>query len=249
MRSQLALTTAIVLLAPSAWAQSPTSGLGPRTLVPPFVVCADLPVAAPPSPAPVVLGGHNTDGHQDMAPGDLVVLEGTDYTVGQRYIARRVRGGAMSADQRPDGLGAVQTTGWLTVTAKDERTALARVDFACTPIEPGDFVQAYSDLALPSAVIGQGAPDFSDRGTVLFGTDHRESFGDGDIFSIDRGTAQGIGKGARLAIFRDPRNGLPLVYIGDAVVVDPSEHTSKVVLVLAKDAVSAGDVAVKRKGQ
>ena len=250
MRSPLALTTAALLLASHLWAQAPViPTLGPRTLVQSFVLCADLPVTALPSPAPQVLGGHNTDGHQDLAPGDLVVLEGTDFTVGQRYAARRVRGGMTSIEQRPDGIGAVQTTGWLTVTAKDERTALARVDFTCTSIEPGDFVQAFSDLPLPAATVGQGAPDFSDRGTVLFGTDHRESFGDGDVFSIDRGTAQGLASGARLAIFRDPKNGLPLVYIGDAVVVEPSEHTSKVVLVVAKDAVSAGDVAVRRKGQ
>ena len=249
MRSQLALMTVLLLLAPTAWAQAPTPTLGPRTLVPVFVACADLPVTALPSPAPLVISGHNTDGHQDMVPGDFVILEGTSFTIGQRYVARRLRAGMTSMDQRPDGIGAVQTTGWLTVTAKDEGTALARVDFACTSIEPGDFVEAYSELPLPAVASGQGAPDFSDRGTVLFGTDHRESFGDGDIFSIDRGTAHGLSKGARMAIFRDPRNGLPLVYLGDAVVVDPAEKTSKVVLVLAKDAVAAGDVAVKRKGQ
>ena len=249
MRSQLALTAVVLLITPTAWAQTPAPTLGPRTLVPVFVACADLPITALPSPAPLVISGHNTDGHQDMAPGDFVILEGTGFTIGQRYVARRLRGGMTSMEQRPDGIGAVQTTGWLTVTAKDEGTALARVDFACTSIEPGDFVEAYSELPLPAAASGQGAPDFSDRGTVLFGTDHRESFGDGDIFSIDRGTAHGLSKGARMAIFRDPRNGLPLVYLGDAVVVDPAEKTSKVVLVLAKDAVAAGDVAVKRKGQ
>ena len=40
-------------------------------------------------------------------------------------------------------------------------------------------------------------------------------FGDGDVFSIDRGTAHGVAAGARYAIYRDFHNNLPLVYMGE----------------------------------
>ena len=82
---------------------------------------------------------------------------------------------------------------------------------------------------------------------MLFGADHRENLGDGDVFSLDRGTAQGVTVGARFAIYRDPKDGMPLVHVGDAVVIDPSATTSKAVLVMVKDAVLAGDVAVRRR--
>jgi len=249
MRSLLALSTVLLLPASLASAQSILPTLGTHTIVPRMVVCADIPVRSMPSPAPQVLGGHNTDGHRTLGPGDIVVIGGGPYTVGQRFIARRMRGGAMSMVQRADRIGALETSGWLTVTATDENSTLARVDAACSNVEAGDFVESATDLSLPDTATGDGPPDYTDRGSVLFGVDHREAFGDGDVFSIDRGAAAGVTTGSRLAIFRDRRNGLPLVYVGDAVVVDLADQTAKAVLVVARDAVQAGDIALRRKTQ
>ncbi len=73
------------------------------------------------------------------------------------------------------------------------------------------------------------------------------TFGDGDTLSIDRGTVHGVKLGARFMIFRDIQYGLPLVWVGDAVVMEQGELTSKVVLVLVKDVVQRGDVVVPRR--
>ena len=72
-------------------------------------------------------------------------------------------------------------------------------------------------------------------------------FGDGDVASIDRGTVNGVVAGSRYAIYRDFHNGLPLVYMGEAVVMSVNEQTSKVVVTSARDAVGPWDVAVPRR--
>ena len=92
-------------------------------------------------------------------------------------------------------------------------------------------------------------PDFSDRANVLEARIRRAMFGDGDMLSIDRGTAHGVVLGARYAFYRDParHDGMPLVHVGDAVVVELGEQTSKVVVVKTIDAISSADVAVPRR--
>jgi hypothetical protein len=54
----------------------------------------------------------------------------------------------------------------------------------------------------------------------------------------------------RFAIYRDHRDGvMPLVYIADAVVVEPGETTSKAVIVKAIDAAVVGDNVMPRRVQ
>ena len=79
---------------------------------------------------------------------------------------------------------------------------------------------------------------------MIFGKDRRLVFGDGDLLSIDRGTNNGLTAGTRLAIYRDRLNGLPLVEVGEAVVVETGADTSRAVLVRVSDLVQAGDIAV-----
>jgi hypothetical protein len=197
----------------------------------------------------VVRSGHNPEGRLSLTEGDIAVLSGAPdgLTAGQRYVARRVRGGENALTRDIDGFSAIRTAGWLTITAVEGQTALAKVDFACDPIEPGDFLEAYVEPVLPSTAADQAEPKFSELAHVLFGIDRRENLGDGDVFSIDRGTEQGVSAGDRFAIFRDPKDGAPMIHVADAVVVDPSATTSKAVLVMVRDAVLAGDLAFPRK--
>ncbi len=53
------------------------------------------------------------------------------------------------------------------------------------------------------AASAAGAPNFADRASVLFGTDLRQVFGDGDVLTINRGSAQGVTRGTRFALYRD----------------------------------------------
>ena len=273
MRTVFAFAAFTLAAASPVWAQSPTMVTGPRTLTPGHVACTDLPVVTRPAPTRFIKGGHNTDGHQSLYRGQIAVLTRTaddGLQVGQRFFVRRLQGGPSREFPRPgEGFGMVHTAGWLTVTGMDEYNALARVDYACDSIELGDYLEPYVEVVLPTSADPaiptidempglpatgfhlpaplKGAPMFDDRANVLFGTDTRTTFGDGDTLSIDRGTVHGVKLGARFQIYRGKQYGLPLVYVADAVVMEQGELTSKVVLVRVKDVVAAGDVVVARR--
>lgn len=240
--------TALIVSALPASAQTSRASHGPWTLTPAMVMCTDLPVTTMPAPRLTVAGVHSPDDRFAVASGTLIIKRVADdgLTVGQRYFTARVRD--PKGFPRPgEGFGDVRVTGIITVKALDEVNAMADVDMPCDAIEPGDFVEPFVDVALPAEAGAMQPPDFSDRGSVLFGVDNRTAFGFGDTLSIDRGTLHGVVPGARYAIYRDKRNGMPLVYIGEAVVMATGEQTSKVVVTKAVDAIASGDLAVPRR--
>lgn len=250
MRTVIVLAATLWAAAP-VWAQSSQMVTGPRMLNSAHVMCTDLPAFTKPAQTMIVKGGHSPDGHHSMTRGEVAVLSrtaGDGLTVGQHFFVRRLHGGpSRGFPTEGAGYGMVRTAGWLTVTAMDEVNALATIDFSCDSIEVGDYLEPFTALELPTSADAMGAPDFDDRANILFGTDTTGSFGDGDTLNIDRGTVHGVAPGARFAIYRNTQDGLPLVYIGDAVVLEQGELTSKVVLVRVKDVVQQGDVVVRRR--
>lgn len=251
MRTVLAFAACTLAAAGPLWAQSPVHVTGPRMLLPAYVICTDLPAWSKPLPTLFIKGGHNTDGHQVMARGEIAVLNRAvddGLRVGQSYFVRRVLSGPTRAFPREgEGFGKIHTSGWLTVTALDETNALATINHSCDSIEVGDYLEPFVELVLPTSADPMGAPIFGEYANILFGVDTRETFGDGDTLNIDRGTVHGVVPGARFAIFRNVVQGLPLVYVGDVVVMEPGELTSKAVVVRVKDVVQAGDVVVRRR--
>ena len=128
------------------------------------------------------------------------------------------------------------------MVAADERLALARIDYACTGIESGDYLETCTELpVLPATLAAAGRTNFADLGRVLFGVDRRESFGAGDLLSIDRGRAQGVIAGTRVAFYRDRANGTPLVELGMGIVIDVAADSSKVVVERSSGEVRSGD--------
>jgi hypothetical protein len=245
----LVLMGSAALAAPAA-AQMPPDGLGPRTLLPAHIMCAELPMAMSPSVTLRIVGPWEGIDRRSYAKNDLVVLPGgtsANLAVGQRFIARRVENGAYTDPMRSNGFLAVRTAGVVTVIAADQRFAIARVEYGCDEVAMGDYLEPYTETALPRPIDG-GTVDWDDRARVLFGNDRRELFGDGDIFSFDRGSEHGILNGARVVVYRDRHDGLPLVEIGHAVVVEVSARTSKAVVVkLRLDRIQADDVVVRWK--
>jgi hypothetical protein len=203
-----------------------------------------------PVPTLRIAGVQKGDGRQTLATGEQAVIAagtGQGLAVGQRFVARRSMEGAYAMQKlREEGWGSLRPAGILTVTAVDERFALARVDLECDPVTVGDVLEPLVVPTLPAAAPEGGPANFDDRARVLFGRDRREMFGDGDLLSIDRGASHGVAPGARFMIYRDRQNGLPLVEIGEVVVVDPGPETSRAVVVKVLDFVLSGDVAVMR---
>jgi hypothetical protein len=248
MRIRVIAGAAVWLAAAPVLAQS-IDVTGPRTLTPPMVMCTDLPVTAKPVPRLVIKGPHTTDGRTSMSGGQLIINRTPDdgLAIGQRYVSHRLNGDTKRFPRQGEGYGDIRVTGWITIIAIDEFNALAEINFACTAIESGDFLEPYVELALPTSASEPIKPDFSDRANVLFGTDNRVMFGNGDVTSIDRGTVNGVVAGSRYAIYRDFHNGLPLVHMGEAVVMSVGEQTSKIVVTITRDAIAPGDVAVPRR--
>jgi hypothetical protein len=249
MRTRILCAAALVLSVTPVLAQSPKDVTGPRKLMPWMVMCTDLPVAAKPTPHMFIASPVGTDGRFAAASGMVVIKRTPDdgLAVGNRYIAQRVHGDIKSFPRPGEGYGELRITGIVAIRALDEVNAIAEVEFACDSVESGDFLEPYVETVLPTDATPMIPPDFSDRASLLFGQDNRVSFGDGDIASIDRGTVHGVVPGARYAIYRDLHNSMPLVHIGEAVVLTTTEFTSKVILTKAIDAISGGDLAIPRR--
>ena len=71
--------------------------------------------------------------------------------------------------------------------------------------------------------------------------------GNGDLFSIARGTQHGVTVGSRFAIYRDRKDGKPLVHIGEVIVTESATTSSKVLLMTTVDVVGPSDIAVPRR--
>jgi hypothetical protein len=230
----------------TAAVQGPTipDGYGPRTVTPAIIACTNLPTAVNTTATLRIIAPHSPDPNETASRGDLVVLNaGTPQglMVGQRYFARRILPPLSREQMRAEDRGSIVTSGWLTVVAADQNSALARVDYACTTVQSGDYLEPYTEPTLPAAARDDGRTNFSDLRRVLSGRDRREQFGAGDFLSIDRGSNHGVVGGARVAFYRDRRNGTPLVELGVGTVVEVSAEVSKVILDRSSNAVKSGD--------
>ena len=249
MRVRVLVTAVTLLAAAPVWAQS-SLAMAPRTTLPAHVMCADLLVPAIPVPTVRISGAHYVHPHLFLKAGDeaIVPRQPEDgLVVGQRYLVRRLPAGPSAELPKAGGYVSIRTLGWVTVTALDEANAIAHVDHACDVIEPQDYLTPYVEPALPTPDATLPAPDFTERVQILRGLEGREMFADGDSFSIARGTEHGVTAGARFAIYRDRKDGRPLVYLGEAIVTDPSATSAKAILLKTTDVVDIADIAVPRR--
>jgi len=249
MRVRVVFAALAVMAAAPAWAQS-TIALAPRTVLPSHVMCADMLVSAMPVPTLRIAGSHHPEIRLALNRGDLAVLTRLPedgLAVGQRYLVRRMPSGQAATLPKDGGYVPVRTVGWLTVTALDDINAMAHVDHACDAIEPDDYLVPYVEPVLPTADANPPAPDFSDRVQILPGSEGRHMFGGGDTLSIARGADDGVTIGARYAIYRDRKDGKPLVLVGEAIVTDLAPTSAKILLMSSKDAVDVTDIAVPRR--
>ena len=253
------VATAVLLWAVPASAQEPplltvhtppTTLPGARTLTPWMVACTDVPVTAKPEPRLTIKGVHSIDVRWMASGGQEVMigrLPNDGLVPGQRWAVRRLQGDPKTFPRDGEGFGAVRTAGWITITAVNEWNARATVDFACDSINTGDYLDVYTEPALPTTAAEFLMPDFDERANVLQGTDGKSIFADGETLSINRGTVHGVALGARYAFYRDRLDGMPLFHLGDAVVVELGELTSKAVVVRTNDAITLADVAIPRR--
>lgn len=249
MRVSVVFTAVSMMAAAPVWAQS-NAVMSPRTTLPAHVMCADRLVTALPVPVSRIKGAQHPDARLTMSRGDVVVVARAPedgLAIGQRYFVRRLPSGQQAYLPKDGGYVPIRTPGWVTITAMDDVNAMAQVDYACDDVEADDYLEPFTELVLPTADAAMPPPDFSERVPILPGLEGRELMGEGDTFSIARGVEHGVTVGARFAIYRDRKDGKPLVHLGEAIVTEPSVASAKVLLMSTVDAVGPADVAVPRR--
>jgi hypothetical protein len=220
------------------------------------LACASPAVGAA-TPA-AILGAQDTFPRTILGPQDLLVIAGgsdAGMQLGQRYYIRRASGAyrnpspAAYRDRRAGFTAG--TAGWLRIVALNNTTSIARIDYACGAIFAGDYLEPFeAPVVLPDADRDDstGELDFTSLSRVVSGPENHLSAAPGEYVVIDRGTDQGIAPGARLAIYRDLRvRAMPMMALGEAVVVSASKDAAVVRINRARDAVLVGDYLVPRK--
>ena len=253
MKTALIATVALFTALPAVAQDAPKDVHGPRKLTPQMVACTDVPVTSKPEPRIFITGVRAPDDRQSAGNGQEIDINRTPndgLAVGQRYAVRRLQAPPMFPGPGETTEMTVRTAGFVTITLIDENNALANVDVACTTIIEGDYLDVYSEPALPTVAAPsiELLPDWDDRSRILTGTDGKAIFGDGDLLTIERGIRDGVFGGQRFSIWRDFRNRMPLFYVGDIVIMEPGQRTSKAVVVKAVDAIMiTTDVAIPRR--
>jgi hypothetical protein len=248
MRSGVLITTlAFTLTAAAAFAQSAREVLTPLQK---GIACAP-PVGAPDPASDVVrvLGSQASEPHGLNGSADTLILSGgtaRGLAIGQQFFVRELRPAL-----RGERMRTVTTGGWIRVVSVNETTAIAAVVNACGPIMAGTYLEPFVIPDPPAdaeRVDTTGDLDFSAPARVLYGVDGHERVAAGDFVLIDRGLDKGVVKGSRFAFYRDPTSaGLPLVAIGEAVVVSVGPMMSLVRVNAARTEVQVSDYVVPRK--
>lgn len=247
---RVTLAAACVLVLPAIVA--PAQDLAPLTPIEIAVACSPPPsLDAPPSTALRVMAAQDTQPRQLAGDRDLLIINGgtqAGVLLGQQFYIRRPSRYGTSSTLLPLG---VRTIGWIRIVALNETTAIAAVEHACGAIMDRDYLAPFTPPVVPAGADRDepsGEPDFTALAHVLFGNEDRQTAGAGEFVLIDRGAAQGITPGTRLAVYRDVRvAGMPLASVGEAVVISVGPVISLTRITRARDAVMSGDYVAVRK--
>jgi hypothetical protein len=253
-RFSAVLVSLLVFAAPvrAEQPQSPAQGAdAPLTREQIAVACAMTPEPLPVTPETLTItGSQDPAGWSLFGTGDMVVVSGgtaRHVDVGQRYFVRRGEWFGPRSSKQPY---TVQTGGWIRIVAANEAMAIGRVEYSCSDIRTGDFLEPFAAPEVPATASEDagGTLDFSNLGHVLYGDRIQWTAGGGGFMLIDRGTDQGASVGARYAVYRDLHQpGVPLVAIGEVVVVSAGPSSAVVRVTGSRGAVMTGDYIVPRR--
>jgi hypothetical protein len=269
MRFRNAACALYVLLAvvPS-FAQTPAEApVNDSELIPPpswafnDLACAPSLEPAKKGDAPTyrVVGSQDTLIRELLGPGDTLVISGgsnAGLEAGQRYFVRRrvsTRGGVKTLP------ATIHTAGWVQILGVDTALATATVIHACDGILLDDYLEPFTPPMIAPRALPGSTPHYENMGHIMTGAEGLNTAGSGQIMTIDRGGNAGVVLGQRFLVFRDKRDQhvettgrsyqfgdmdgrLPLVEIGQVLVVAVRPEDATVQIVAAKDAVITGDL-------
>lgn len=247
VRCLLALVVASVLVSATASAQPAERRLNPLEVQ---VACGPPPSLDVPATPLRIAGSQDPVNRFVFGTGELLVLDGGSekgVELGQRFMIRHPR----KATGDHDRIVAVQTGGWLSIVAVNEKTSIAKVDHFCDAIATGDYVEPFLAPSIPEGTdrdVASGELDFSTLGRILNGPEDMNSGAVGGLMLIDPGKIESLQPGARFAVYRDPHvAGLPLASVGEGVVLSVGKSMVLTKITRSRDAIVTGDYVVARK--
>jgi hypothetical protein len=207
-----------------------------------------------------VIGSQDSAMRDLLGTGDVVVISGgsnAGLQAGQRYFVRRHMASRTVASSLP---ATVQTAGWVQILGVDTTLATATVLHACDGILLDDYLEPFSAPMIAARPVPGSTPHYENMGRIMTGTDGRQTAGgSSQLMTIDRGSNAGVVIGQRFLVFRDKRTDrvettgrskvfaamdgrLPLVEIGEVLVVGVRPGDATVQILRAKDALAMGDL-------
>ncbi|MGH9887710.1 MAG: LysM peptidoglycan-binding domain-containing protein [bacterium] len=142
----------------------------------------------------------------------------------------------------------IETLGWLRVILVQENTATAEIEESCNDIHLGDYLMPYERVSVP-LIVRRPPPDRLTPpsgkivGTVVDMAEDMMITGQGNLLSINLGTANGIAPGSMLTVYKVmyPSVPTPRNVIGELAVVAVRERTATAKVIYSNDAIMNGD--------
>jgi hypothetical protein len=260
----LAAAHAVSAQAPGA----PTPAPDQAAMAPPSwayndLACAPYLTTSKPKGALRIIGSQDTVIKNMMGPGDTIVVSGgasEGLEAGQRYFVRRLikSFGNMRGPDEDHPLP-VHTAAWIQIIGVDTMLATATIVHACEGILLDDYLEPFVAPVISVVTESGNKPDYEHMGRIVTGIEGSQVFGIGQMANIDRGTNLGVAAGQRFLVFRDKRTLLvptrmksdtfekaamkmPLVQIGEVLVVAARPDDATVQVLAQKDAIRTGDL-------
>jgi hypothetical protein len=227
------------------------------------IACAPLLTTQLP-PALRVLGSQDTVIKHMMGPGDTILVSGgagVGLQPGQQFFVRRLVKTFGATGPDPLHPVSVHTAGWIQILGVDAAVATATVVHACEGMLLDDYLEPFTPPLIAARAPTGTLPQYTNMGHITTGDENTETVGAGQMIGIDRGANAGVVLGQRFLVFRDKRNKrfdglkdeysvtyiqgltqLPLVEVGEVLVVSVRPDDSTVQVTMSKDSVSRGDL-------
>ncbi|MGH9412063.1 MAG: hypothetical protein ACRD1V_21715 [Vicinamibacterales bacterium] len=247
------IAAAVLLVSSIQSAQTSSAARGPDADLLQAIACAPAVLPAAPVTAARVIGGIE-DGQMMFGPGDhLLVNAGSRDGLhpGQQFFVKR------TLQQHPYALTdagfrlvGIHTSGWITIEDTREHVSTAIVTHACDGVLDGDYLEPFTEPALPPPPSPAGTPDYSRPAHILMADEQRQTGFPGMLMLIDRGSQQGVRPGQTLTIFRTAAGGAgPAVDVGRATVLQAGPATALVRIDASIGAVYVGDLTALPRSQ
>lgn len=142
----------------------------------------------------------------------------------------------------------IETTGWVRVILVQENSATAVIERSCQDTHAGDYMTPFEKASVP-LIVRRPPPDRLTpptgkiEGAIVDIADDSMVAGQGQLVSINLGTANGIAPGNMLTIFKIMYPSVPTSrnVLGELAVVSVRDRTATAVITYSGDAIMNGD--------